>query len=46
MSFITGKYPYFSNRNLIPNYNYLIHTKNENIKIYIEIYYNLLNLLI
>ena len=32
MSLITGKYPHFSNRNIIPNLKYLIRIKNENIK--------------
>ena len=32
IALITGKYPHFSNRNIIPNSNYLIHSENENIQ--------------
>ena len=30
ITLITGKYPHFSNRNIIPNSGYLIHSENNN----------------
>ena len=32
IALITGKYPHFSNRNIIPNSGYLIHSENDNIE--------------
>lgn len=32
IALITGKYPHFSNRNIIPNSNYLIHSDNDDIQ--------------